>query len=595
MRVLLPLFASLATAFIELSTGQQYPDTASAFTKSSLDVLSAVVHSFPSCPISTLGYHVRLSVSCYDSSLIVVAPLAIPSGMLVQIQDCAVTSNLTSNAMFTVLGNLLVENCTIQQVKTRSFVVFGSLHLENSCFYLNENSIISSLSIGFTVFVTKCRFERNFSQLGTIVLLRFMTSQISSYTNVTFTSCQFAHNSASAAGSFLVLSSVSDLLLSYPQTQEYHGISVSDSQIEESTNYFGFFSADNFSLSFLNCSFMSMDHLFALELHGAELRIEKCDMEVSGRALEVRFLEGTVTLKDVVIEGLVVGPAIIVFNLANIEAGAISIEGLTIVRSVLTENTLLSCTILALNTAVHMTRLKVLDGSSKVGMSGIYSFSAVQLSDVEVRNMTFLGGLLITLGSTLHGSDFRVSQVTMQKGVFLDIIGSQVLVERLIVDDSAKLSEIYGNSIWALDSNLTIASCTFIMTTIGASTAFSLWSTNFHASDVWFQTLSSDLIKAVEYSTAVLTNIHLEEFDSANVVLSSLSTVHLRHLTIVSGQVRASLISAFSQSNITLSHLSLLSGNAQSLVVSSFSAVEISSFVLHSLSADTLFWYIVTR
>jgi hypothetical protein len=338
-----------------------------------------------------------------------------------------------------------------------------------------------------------------------------------------------------------------------------------------------------------------MDHVFALELHRAELRIEKCDIEAQVRVLEIRYLDGIVRLKDVVIEGIMIGPAIIVFNEAHIEAGLISIEGLTIVRSVFSEYTLLSCTILALNTAVHMTRLRVLDGSSIVGISGIYSFSAVELSDVEVRNMTFRGGMLIALGSTLHGRDFRVSHVTIEKGVILDIINSQVLVERLAVNVSDMLSGFYGNSIWALDSNLTVAYCTFLLTATRTSTAFSLWGTHFYASDVWFQTLYSDLIKAVEYSTAILTNIHIEEFDSANVVLSSLSTVHLQHLTIISGQVRASVISAFSQSNITLSHLSLHTGNVQSLVVSSYSTVEISSFVLHFLSADTLFWYIVAR
>jgi hypothetical protein len=84
-----------------------------------------------------------------------------------------------------------------------------------------------------------------------------------------------------------------------------------------------------------------MDHVFALELHRAELRIEKCDIEAQVRVLEIRYLDGIVRLKDVVIEGIMIGPAIIVFNEAHIEAGLISIEGLTIVRSVFSEYTLL--------------------------------------------------------------------------------------------------------------------------------------------------------------------------------------------------------------------------------------------------------------
>jgi len=136
------LLALLPSALIELSTGQ----------------------SLPNAPISTLGFHLSLSLTCHSSSLTVVAPLAIPSVVLVRVRDCEVTSGLDSGALFSVLGSLVVENCVVQNAVTRILLVFGSLHLENFMFRGNSNSIITALVVGLTVLAVKCDFEDNSAQ-----------------------------------------------------------------------------------------------------------------------------------------------------------------------------------------------------------------------------------------------------------------------------------------------------------------------------------------------------------------------------------------------------------------------------------------------
>jgi len=177
--------------------------------------------------------------------------------------------------------------------------------------------------------------------------LTFLTSQLSSYTNITLTSSRFARNSASLGGSFLILSSSSAIVLPLSQIREYRGITLSHSQIEGTSGYFGFFSAFNFSLFFLNSSFVGMEHVLAIELHNADVRIEDCHMEVYGRAVSVRYVAGLVSLKRVAIEGLVESPAVAVMNRADIALGLVYVEDLTIVRSALSDATLLTCSVLA--------------------------------------------------------------------------------------------------------------------------------------------------------------------------------------------------------------------------------------------------------
>jgi len=591
--VLLLLLMQSCSGLLQLSTGETFTSLTSALisSNSSLQVLFLDSESYQ---MTTFGSHSSLALICQNNTLAISAVLLVPSETWVKLTNCQMTSEVTTGALISVFGSVELEGGGVFALKVSAFILYGSLALHNSNFAFNTKSLYVASLFGFSLLIDNCSFEDNSSSAGAILLLSLFGSEASSSTNITIISSQFRRNSAALGGSFLYLNVNKALNLSASQLPQSRTLTVADSHFEANPGILCLITSNSFLDSvFRNDSFTGVQTAFVVKQLSADFTVHASFFRLTNYLVVVSALLAQLTVTEVVVEDITVGPALLIFNSADISLGLVRVSGLTITYCRYISQSFFVTSLRAVNAAVQMERITVRDTVAYGGLGGIYSFSVATVQDVHVQNVTFFGSVVMLFFSQADSSNLFLSNVTLTIGGFHGCYSSTSQMRNLTTDVGLtgylrKPTPRY-NVIVAFDSNVTLLDCHFVVPPIANYPALYLWRSSLFAQNLYFTALYANFLNAFEHSNGTVSNVTIGDFKAQSITLAFNSVVRLDTLTVEQGDIRAGAIVALSQAQVHFTHFTLRQGGLNFLVSAAQSTLHLANFILPALRANTLF------
>lgn len=587
-----------ASGLLQLFTGTTFTSLTSALLSSNSSSLQVSFLDSETYQLSTFGWHQSLTLICMNNTVIVTASLLVPSEMWVNLTQCQVTSQMTAGAVLSVFGEVVLEGGGMFAISVPVFLLYGSLTLRDSRFVYNFKSLFTASLFGFSLLISNCVFEDNTSGAGTILLLSLFGSGTSSFTNITILQSQFRRNSAALGGSFLYLNVNNALNLSASQLLQSRTMTVANSSFETNPGIMCLITSNSFLESvFRNNSFTGAQTVFIIKQLSADLTLHASYFNVRDFLVLVSALFAQLTVSEVTVEGIILGPALMIPNKANIELGLVRVSGLTIRKSTYSPKTFGSTTLLAINAAVQADHITIEDTTASVGLAGTYSFSAATVRDVYARNVTFQGMVVFGFFSQVDSANLYVGNVTMTIGGFYGCYYSNSRMRNLTTDVGvagyylSKPTPRY-NIIIAYSANVTLLDCHFVVPRIANYPALYLWRSSIFTQNLNFTAMYANLINLFDHSNGTVLNVRIGDFKAQSMTLVFQSVLRLDAVTIEQGQIKTSAIAAINQAQVYASNFTLCQGTFESLVSASQSKLILTNFTLPALSADTLFEYI---
>ena len=338
------------TGLLQLSTGPTFPALSLALLSSNSSVLQVLFLDSDSDSLSTFGSHLSLTLICLNNTLTVSSALLVPSGTWVNLTNCQVTSEVHSGAIISVFGGVGMEGGGMFALASPAFLLYGSLTLSHSRFASNRQSLFVASHFGFSLLIEDCVFEDNSSLAGSILLFSISNSQDATFTNVTIVHSQFKRNSAALGGAFLYLNVNQAFSLSAKQLLQSRTMTVADSHFEANPGVLCLIASNGFlNSSFRNNSLVEVRTAFIIKQLAADLTIHACSFHLTHFLVVVSALLAQLTVSEVSVEGIHVGPALFILNRADLSLGLVKVSGLTIRHCSYSAQTYFSTSILAVN------------------------------------------------------------------------------------------------------------------------------------------------------------------------------------------------------------------------------------------------------
>lgn len=587
-----------ASGWVQLSDGLQFQDLSSALLSSNSSSIQVLFLDQNTYSLFTFGNHLAVALACQNSTLSVSAPVIVSSFMTVQMLACRVTSSLQVPAVLTVLGAVLLENSSIQNLTSRAILLYGFLSFRTSTFQANSNSLVTALFFGITLVIESCQFVNNSSPLGGVFLLSLGGSQKLSTTTISVRSSDFRGNAAALGGSVLYLNVLATLELLPSQVMESRTVTMSDCSFAGNSFIVVLVNSNAYLPSvYHNNTFTNTRTAFVVRHLRADISIENSSFEVSHYLIFVSALWAQITISEAVVTGLSVGPAVTITNTASLSQGLAKVSGLTVLAPTTFTQRDYSSIIGGLNAVILVERIVVKDGLARTGLGGSYAFCAVKVRDVFVQNVTSTSAIIGCLYSSVEAKDLLMVNVTLTWGGFISFYHSTATVRNLTTDTGPAGYYLHPVPFYTVlvtyDSNVTLTDCSLAMPAIPNHPALYLWRSSVFAANLAFTSLYAGLVIAIDASSGVIVNVTIGDYQAESLALVFGSSLELQDITVAYGRIEVSLLSALSGSVVKAQGLRLLAGRLESLVASSHSSVRLNNWVLPALTADTLFIRIV--
>ena len=586
-----------STGLVQLSTGSTYISLSPALLDSNSLFLQATFLDADSDSLSTLGSHLDLTLICRNNTLTVSAPLLVPSGTLVNFTNCQLTSTVRAGAVISIMGEVVIEGGGVFALAVPAFLLYGSLALSSARLAFNSQSLFVANLFGLSLLVQNCSFESNSSPAGSILLLSLSASQSASSTNVTIVNSHFLRNSAALGGAFLYLNINQALALTSSQLSQSRTLTVAGSRFEANPGVLCLLASNHFLESiFRNNSFTGVQTAFVIKQLSADLTVQASTFQLTHFLAVVSALLAQLTVSDIYVQGISVGPALLILNRADISLGLVKVSGLTIRYCSFSAQTYFSTSIFAVNAAVQADHITVENTLAYAGLAGVYSFSVASIRNVEARNVTFPGSIVFLFFSQADSANLLLSNSTLLLGGFHACYSSTSHMRNLTTDVGVagylrKPTPRY-NVVVAFSSNVTLLDCHFVVPPVANFPAFYLWRSSLFAQTLTFTSLYANFLNAFDYSNGTVFNVTIGDFNAQSLALVFQSFLRLDSIVLEKGQMKAGAIVALSQAQVHVTRFTLRQGSFEFLISAVQSNLTLASLTFPALSADAIFTYI---
>ena len=573
-----------------------FPDLTSALTSTDAPQLSVeMLGTAQTYGLQALSNQEELTLNCTHNTLLVMHTLLVFAGHILHIQNCHIRSNVTTGAVFVTFGAVTVIHGSVENLKTKGFLLYGALHISDVQFLDNQDSILVAQNFGFNLTLESCWVQGNSSPVGAVLLLSLATSQPDSSTAVAVNNCTVVGNVAYLGGSFLYLRVSPNIEFLEQQLDQSRSLIVKNSRFDQNPGYLCILTPKYLNLTFTANDYTNHNYGFVISLLGSALMIANSTVLSVNRFVVVTSVVGFIQLHGLNISEVTEGPAILLLNSADQSQGYCEISQVQVQNFTLTNRALFSGTLFAINVRISVSELSAADGDTYGCALGCYFFTAAVVKKVQMRNVLTNSGATVAFIAgygqvwDLHMSNSTVSQAGYS-GLFLSVVSFYNMTFAPGLGSYQNRKEAAANMIASFDSSVQVRGGYYDLPPAKSFVAFYLWRSHGDIADVTFTNMHSNLVDVYLGSCtlrrAVIHSGNLEFLTFLSFSSSlTVEDVTLTHATLIA------LFSTLSNSSITAARFTMENVTFQSLGIASKSQLDLTDMTLAHIYADALFWY----
>ena len=531
-----------------------------------------------------------LRLNCNGVTVNIQTTLQIQQGRQLWLSGCLLKGG--DQGLMDVYGSVTLEGCTVQRNKGYALYIEGLALVRDSVFEYNEKSIFLSETLGLSLTVHTSLFHSNTSPLGTVLQLSFTSRSSPLPTLISFEHSTFSNNTAYIGGSFAHVSLDKG---QESETNHTHGGSefvVSNCAFSDSSGYLLHMYLDNIDVVLSNNTISNVTIALYLQLYSGFVYLKNTTITTVQKAIICPYLNGQLSIKDILIEKVSEGPALLLTHSASSLPGTVTIQGLEMRNISQTDTTLYVSTIYALNIIIRLEDIWIHHSYSFAAGCGAYFFAHSQVTNCTFEDsLTHQGALIGHLGGYGVASNLIMREVGIQSMSAILAMSARVALTNVSifssnVCDSANLN----NMLTILYSEASCVNLTADLQSNYTDLLFRTQSSVLYLAHIQFPVMHATTFFQAIQSNVTLTNVRADIVEVHYFAIINVdSNVNLSQIALKNAVILEEFLSVKTRCKVEAELVEINAGVCESIVTSFESQVNFVNSVLSQIRSGTLF------